>query len=405
MVSIVLILAFIVLRLSRIHVAELHDEDGYLWMSRLSITDVGFWWSGFRPFFVPLLFKLCREKALLIVVVQSLLSIGCWVLVASAFAAGIHRSSVLANVALGSVLACGLSDSVVSWDGLAMSESCSISLMVAIIGQWYGLLRGWQSRKLAALAGTILLWAFTRDSNAWLILSLAGALVVIMAFCAAGARARLAVLVAIFLVVFAGSASSAGAGNRWLVPYYNVVFKRILPVPAYRDYFEARGMPVIPALLDRSGKFAWDDHKASRTEPGLEGFRQWVKDHGKATYFGFLVTHPTVLWLGPLHDSILEPDEHLGQAGVLPALSSRGLGVLTGIGLLALIVLVVMRPLDRRRAVIPALLFVLSCLHAVQVWNMDAAEVQRHAQPIVLLLELGAIFSLFTLLDCIQSAQ
>ena len=52
--------------------------------------------------------------------------------------------------------------------------------------------------------------------------------------------------------------ASLEQGQRWVFPFYNVMGMRILPVPEHVAYFSDHGMPVSPALYERTGKWVDD---------------------------------------------------------------------------------------------------------------------------------------------------
>ena len=86
--------------------------------------------------------------------------------------------------------------------------------------------------------------------------------------------------------------ASLEQGQRWVFPFYNVMGMRILPVPEHVTYFSDHGMPVSPALYERTGKYASSDDSAFYNDPRLEEFRTWTYRSGKTTYIRFLLSHP-----------------------------------------------------------------------------------------------------------------
>ena len=63
---------------------------------------------------------------------------------------------------------------IAGWDVVMLTESISISLMAIFIAAWLWLLRGWSWGKVFSLSLIAFLWAFTRDTNGWILLMLSG---------------------------------------------------------------------------------------------------------------------------------------------------------------------------------------------------------------------------------------
>jgi hypothetical protein len=137
---------------------------------------------------------------------------------------------------------------------------------------------------------TALLLAFTRDTNAWMLLALAAMLVVTVAV--RWTKPRVLILASGLMVIFLISNASADIGNRWLFPLGNLLTQRVLPDASSLSYFESCGMPVSPSLLQLAGKFANSDEQAMFGGPELESFRRWLYDHGKPCYMGWLISAP-----------------------------------------------------------------------------------------------------------------
>jgi hypothetical protein len=171
-----------------------------------------------------------------------------------------------------------------------MSESLSISLLGLFISASLWLLRGWNAWKVVAFSFAGLLLAFTRDTNAWMLLALA----VLMGAAALlrwmGVRTWIPAgcLVVIFLL------SNAGAmhAERWGFPLGNLIAQRVLPNSSALEYFQSCGMPATPALMQLAGKYANSDEQAMFFGPELDSFRYWLREHGKGCYVGWLLENP-----------------------------------------------------------------------------------------------------------------
>ena len=133
---------------------------------------------------------------------------------------------------------------------------------------------------------------FARDSNPWTILMIA-ALLTLVGFTWRAQR-RYLILAAIFVMFFIAYSVSLNEGERWVRATMNVVGQKVLPDPDMRAYFAEHGMPITPALMERSGKTYWDDNSAFKNDPELQEFRDWLYEDGQSTYIQFLLSRP--LW-------------------------------------------------------------------------------------------------------------
>jgi hypothetical protein len=70
-----------------------------------------------------------------------------------------------------------------------------------------------------------------------------------------------------FMLVINSHLSSLYALPRWALPVAEVITKRILPVPEYREYFSSQGMRVTPELMALSGRWAHSDNYAILNNP------------------------------------------------------------------------------------------------------------------------------------------
>ncbi|HEY7199867.1 MAG TPA: hypothetical protein VIC57_06635, partial [Candidatus Dormibacteraeota bacterium] len=130
------------------------------------------WWSGLRPGAVPLAYLLVGDSVPAAVVLQLVLAIASWSVLALVVA-HLTRTAWLKPVAAGLVLAFSLAREIAEWDRIVLSESISVSLLALVVaaGLLYVHRPGW--RRLVALLVLAAFWTFTRDSNAYDVLLLA----------------------------------------------------------------------------------------------------------------------------------------------------------------------------------------------------------------------------------------
>ena len=307
---------------------------------------------------------------------------------------------------------------VARWNFAALSDSLSISLFVVFVALWIFYFFFKRLSYLLGIAIVSLLWAGTRDTNAYLLIMIA---IVIMIVIIAGVVKKwkgigipsslphlpLTALCIYFGGVFALSDFSAEQGNRWLFPFYNSVAQRILPIPKYVAYFSDRGMPVSPALMERTGKWASSDDWAFYGDPRLWEFRDWTANRGKMTYIKFLMSHPIYLITAPALDF---QNNFLVEVGYVvnlhfksaivplpPRLSAIVLYLLLfsyGVTALLAFILYWRRSLhESPYLAVPLVMVLLSVPHAWLAYHGDAMEVVRHSLATVVQFLLGVVLS------------
>ena len=373
------------------------DTPSYEQVAAHPLWSVDFY-GGVRPFTLPLLYKVVTGSEGRIVA-QLVISTLCWLVLAGAVARAV-RHRVVRPVAFAAVLAFSLTTEVILWDTLLLSESLTFALTALLLAAWFGLLRRPTRAAAVLVVVLLLLWTFARDSNAYVVLALA----VLLAFSLLEARQRrlkLALLVAC-ASIFAAGFGSAEAGERWLQPMHDVVFRRVIPTPGLREYFAQHGL---------STTVNWT------VTPWLE--------RARSIYVGYLLRHPSYTLAAPFHgrqqalystpgnlESLLDPDlriyndnasrRFLPLPGLLErVLFPRGLiAVLTLIGAaVALTAVVAAWARPETVWIVPAGLLLTTYPHLLVVWHFSGYEVDRHALEAALLLRLGVLLLLVFSVD------
>lgn len=266
------------------------DTQAYLRISNQPLLDVDFWGSS-RPFVFPLLLKIAHQDFSTTAALQLGFSILAWSLLGLSVAAALQTRG-LAPFAFGLVLALSLVRHLAGWDFTMLTESLSISWFVLFLATGLWLLRAWRGERVVALIAVGLFLAFTRDTNAYLLLMLAGLLT--LAVILRWTQPRTLILAAAFVGIFLLNNANADLGHRWVFPFLNIMGRRILPNPQAVDFFEARcGMPVTPALMSLEGEFANGQDRAFYNDPDLADFRSWAYQQGKTCYMLWLALNPT----------------------------------------------------------------------------------------------------------------
>lgn len=234
-----------------------------------------------------------------IAIAQTILSIIAWCALAISAARRVRNPFLKAGMAA-VVLAFAFTPQLAEWDSILITESISFSLYALLLagtlevsarmgedgrrvgmGTW-ALVLGWFA--------VLMLWVFTRDSNAYsipvtLVLT---ALVLVLPSARKRLPARALVGVsALVLVLFVGQSRLLFASDRWVNPYLNNLIHRIMPDGNRLAYFVVRGMPHTGDIM------------AFATSRGNEvGLRQikplmdWVLALGPKTYVSYLISHP-----------------------------------------------------------------------------------------------------------------
>ena len=266
---------------------ELTDTIFYLRISQQPTFDDGFW--GRRAVVFPLLLKISKQDTSLASSIQLGFSIFAWGLLAF-FVSASFRTAWLKLLSFGVILALSLVRHLGAWDYVMLTESLSVSFFVLFLALGIWLSRGWRIDKVIALSIAGFFFAFTRDTNAYLLLMLAGML--ILAFLFRWAKPRVLILAMIFLFIFLLNNHNSNIGGRWVFPLNNIMGRRILPNPQALSYFKSCGMPVTPELLALTGEYGNSQNRAFSDSPALEGYRVWLGEHGKTCYMKWLLSDP-----------------------------------------------------------------------------------------------------------------
>ncbi|MBL8076347.1 MAG: hypothetical protein JNM55_00155 [Anaerolineales bacterium] len=267
---------------------ELADTKVYVNVSNRQILGENFLYVD-RPFAFPLLLQIVDRDFESAAMIQLGLTLVAWSLLAFMISVS-FRPIGLRLFSFVIILALSLVRHLAGWDFVMMTESFSISFFVLLICCGIWLLQGWRWDKVILLSIVAFIFAFTRDTNAYILAMFAG--MTVLSVILRWAKPRALILAGIFLAIFFVNNLSADMSLRWTFPFINVVGKRILPYTALLQTFEACGMPVTPELLAQAGIFANGNDRAFLDDPALEGFRNWVMEDGKSCYMKWLVTNP-----------------------------------------------------------------------------------------------------------------
>ena len=381
------------------------DTPAYVRVSGEAFFSKDFW-ANTRPPIFPLVLKIYEGNIIKVATFHAAFSIFAWGMLALTLAYSLK--GILRPFAFALVLALSLDRHIAGWDVVLLTESISISLLALFLAAWLWLLKGWSWWKVVALSVVAFLWAFTRDTNGWILLMLSGMIILGVTFF--GARKRYLSIAILFALLFVLSNLSADRGHRWVFPYQNVLAQRILTDPDALAFFADCGLPVTPELLNLAGGFANSEERAFYTDPALQSYRNWLHDGGKSCYMRWLLSRPLTSLRDPWPDfgwllafgdvSFFFPQRY---EPVLPWFAERILYPQDGIlGLWALSTVGALVAIWKKawKANPAWIIFIGLCLliypHLFIVWHGDVPGTHRHALTVSVQFVLG--FWLFGLL-------
>jgi hypothetical protein len=400
------------------HASTFPDTGDYLQTERLSLTSLGFW-TWYKPWGTPLLWKLVPgTESTTVPIVQWLLSVAAWLILAVALYRTLERREVkLAGFAV--VLAFSLVPAVAVWDGALLSESLTISLGALTVAAMLLVVRRptWAT---AAILLVLTLWlAGTRATNGYL----APFLLVPVALVVAGRSRRVAILVAGGAVAIAAFTYVTANSRQWQVPLAEIIGLRVLHNPDELRYFTARGMPVY-AGLEQDIFASRSPLEGFERAPSLHPFLPWFNSRARGTYAGYLLSNLGSTLGDPIRNvgGMVSPSSSTTDLQALPvrfyqapgyrdALPApfRALFYVSSPAFLlgwAVAVLVIaagfgLSGLCRRTWWISILLIASTLPHAIIVWTGDDTSLGRHALLLAVFLRLGLIVLTVQLVDAV----
>lgn len=352
--------------------------------------------AGLRPFTVPLVWKLVGDDDGRIAV-HLFVSIACWLTLAAAVAA-CTTSRALRWVAFALVLGFSATTEIILWDPLLLSESLSLSLTALLLAAWLQLVRAPSRAAAVALLATALLWTFTRDSHAYVLL-VVGALAALTLVRPERRRLKAAVASGCVAIALA-SVASANHGGRWYQPMRDVLLNRIAPDDEKRVYFERRLGPF------------------------------WREQDARRVYARYLLSHPGYTLGEPIFGSqnlpassadsgtaLLDPDLRIyndnasDRALPLPRAVSDVLWVQGKRSILLVLLLVgAGAALVAWRAgfgplwAVPVAALLTTIPHGLVAWHLSGLEVDRHALEVAVILRLAVLVLIVLALDAAVAA-
>jgi len=324
------------------------DTFAYARVAEQPLTTSAFWFSE-RPFTLPLLFKLFRidtqvlnDPAFLVSIrvkqftqFQALSSLAAFILLGMAATTHMRRQGLKALI-LTLTLAFAMAIDIAQWNRMLIADSITLSLLALLLSAWLlslHSLRTWDTtspwlRRLIPLVLILLtaLFSFTRDTSAFFVLLMSGAILLYLLITHRRHKASRALLL---IALISGAVSMLQIttweqNDRWLFPLANIVSRRVLTDREATAFFIEQGAPfeTIPSdqlPVNCSGDCS-DMHAFLRKDPFGQELLNWYRDQGLAAYLRLLLAKPLSFIKQPLADMqfLLSPDPSPYRLRVYP---------------------------------------------------------------------------------------
>ena len=252
------------------------------------------------------------------VALQTLISVGSWVALSVQFAR-VLRTRFIRRISQAFVLLVSLCPPIIQWNRIILSESIAISLTVLLLAASLALARRMDLRALAAFLVVAVLWTFTRQVQAFIVVTLVIPFV-LLAWRRPQAR-QLALVGGAGIAVIGvwgtltalqtSSVSPAGiaATNPSEVQLAGIIQYRASTDPGELSYLHSHGLPrtsalKIPPPFSRVGQpvnvSQFADPFAEYRLADDPKFKQWANRSGEHVYLKYLITHPTTMVFQPI---------------------------------------------------------------------------------------------------------
>jgi hypothetical protein len=401
-----------------------NDTRGYVSLTNYDLSDIHFW-SGSRPFTLPLVFKICgytasnfeqQDAMERVSRCQSSLSILSWSILAAAFSLGMKRY-ISKVIAFTLVLFLGASLYVTQWDRSMLAESVSTSFMVLVLG--FLVMAAWLWDKRQAISNWIqaILWvlllfaaifySFSRDTNVYSLLAVSGLMIVGLFFSSVRThpmfRFYLTVLVS-FLIIFLINNMTTNVGKRYQESLFHVVIYRVIPQQESLDYFRAHGMPYQESYLSLQSLSLKEIFAVGQSDKSVQPLFNWTSEHGKSVLTGYLLSRPVYALSAPFRDiqqwvnscnnvyrKIITPTSM--RINILSTLVYPLWNWLPALFLALLLICIGVIWKDPQRGSVWFLVLILFATVyplALLCWHTDTNDLERHAFQISLQLRLAA---------------
>ncbi len=409
-----------------------NDTSGYVNLSSYSLTDIRFW-TGRRPFTVPLFYKISgytvtnidqQDAMERVSRYQSFLSVVSWGLLAISFSLVMKRKPSKI-IAFAIILFLGAGINITQWDHSMLAESISTSCLVLWLASLIMAGVSWDKLRhisvwmevflLAGILLSAILFAFSRDTNAYLLLAVSGLMLAGLFFSSIRAhpmfRTYLVIMVG-FLVIFSVFSLTMNR-SRYVNSLFSVIVYRMIPEQESLNYLIMHGMPYDEKFKTLSSLNLKQLTSDAISEESVNHLYAWVGDHGMSVLESYLLSHPTYTLSAPFKDAQgwINSENSMYRMILVPTLSRiRLLSTITYlqfdwspmIFLVLFMVCLGMIWFGRQREspwFLVFFLFISVYPMALLIWHSDPGELERHAFQVALQLRLAAWMLIALMLD------
>jgi hypothetical protein len=372
------------------------DTRLYKQVAAAPIWSGGFW-AGPRTWGLPLLYKLVsgdRHRVL----AQFLIADACWLALAIASARAV-AARLLKVAIFAFVLAYSLLPMITQFEPNLLSDSLALSLTALLFAVWLELVRRPNWWWTAAALAVTLLWAGSRDSHTDVVL-FTTPIIALTLLRAGHRRLKLVLLAGAFAIVVLGFATEE-ASARWREGWDQTVYTRLMKDPAVKAYFVSH-----------------------------LGSANWVSNAGRRVYAEYLLTHPLYTLTAPLssratdmynpgrasYEAVLAPNTHWDPpAWYRAVLPKRLVDILyvpnafaiAGLALVVAAVAGAYALVRRPQAfwVVPAAGMLVFYPHALVIWHVASADLDRHSIVNAIILRLSTVLLAVFVADAAWSSR
>ena len=249
---------------------------------------------------------------------QTLIGVGSWIALSVQFGR-VLRTRFIRRISQALVLLVSLCPPIIQWNRIILSESIAISLTVLLLATALALARRMDPRALAAFLVVALLWTFTRQVQAFIVITLVIPFV-LLAWRRPPAR-QLALLGGTGIAVIgvwgtltalqtsSVSPSGLAATNPSEVQLAGIIQYRASTDAGELSYLHSHGLPrtsalKIPPPFSRVGQpvnvSQFGDPFAEYRLADDPKFKQWADRSGEHVYLKYLISHPITTVFQPI---------------------------------------------------------------------------------------------------------
>jgi len=419
---------FIIIKMSIFKIDNLRiwkDTTEYVTLSTYPLFSKEFWF-GNRTVVLPLVYKILNispenyreiDSLFRIAITQFWIGIFAWIMLSAIvslyFENGLYK---IVSWTLIYLLSLGLQNS--QWDKLILTESLSNSFFVLLLALF--LLIAFVNKMgkrwinivcLISFFFVSLLYAFTRDTNAYFLLFAGIVIILIWLFWKKKIRVKNFILLGVtFISCFCLAFIDSSLSTRWGLPLVHVLEDRKDDYPVLSQYFYSKGIDLFeyfpdPVEVTRTSISVTTETNSKDLE---------LMKRVKSIYTTFLISHPGYSFIAPLQSiNILinpYPTDYRYNVNGTPdwvyKLSDSiypSSYLIYPIGLLLLVLSFVLAP--NQNPILKYLilfLFISIIPIGLLIWHADTLEIPRHSEQIMIQSRIGLWLSVLCFLVSIR---